>query len=163
RSTRCGSAAWPPPPATTPPGASPCTSSCLASPCPPAKPRPRGKRGPGEPRHDLHGLHPAAPARPRRLAAGGPTRRGSSPGARREDAGAPMIGMQSLSEEQIGREQLAVTRAVETPKESYAEALSYLPEPDAFSLGPDEYLEQLRRIKRAVSVPVLGSLNGTTV
>ena len=82
---------------------------------------------------------------------------------RLEDAGAPMLVMHSLFEEQIRREQLAVTRAVETPKESYAEALSYLPEPDAFSLGPDEYLEQLRRTKEAVAVPVLGSLNGTTV
>src|SRR5262249_37633546 len=55
-----------------------------------------------------------------------------------------------------------VTRSIETPKESYAEALSYLPEPDDFVLGPDEYLEQVRRIKAAVSVPVVASLNGTT-
>jgi len=81
---------------------------------------------------------------------------------RLEDAGAPMIVMHSLFEEQIVREELAITQAIEGPKESFAEALSYLPEPDAFVLGPDDYLEQVRKIKAAVAVPVIGSLNGTT-
>ena len=80
-----------------------------------------------------------------------------------EDAGAPLIVMESLFEEQITQEELATTRSMETPKESYAEALSYFPEPEDFDLGPDEYLEQVRRIKSAVSVPVIASLNGTTV
>lgn len=81
---------------------------------------------------------------------------------RLEDAGAAMIVMHSLFEEQIVSEELALSRSIETPKESYAEALSYLPEPDDFVLGPDEYLEQVRRIKAAVSVPVIASLNGTS-
>lgn len=81
---------------------------------------------------------------------------------RLEDAGAPMIVMHSLFEEQIVREELAITRSVETPKESYAEALSYFPESDEFELGPDQYLEQVRRIKAAVSVPVVASLNGVS-
>jgi dihydroorotate dehydrogenase (fumarate) len=81
---------------------------------------------------------------------------------RLEDAGAPMIVMQSLFEEQIVGEELAVMRSLELPKESFAEALSYLPEPDNFTLGPEEYLEQVSRIKAAVAVPVIGSLNGNT-
>jgi dihydroorotate dehydrogenase (fumarate) len=81
---------------------------------------------------------------------------------RLEDAGAPLIVLHSLFEEQIVREQMNLTRSIETPKESYPEALSYFPEPDEFVLGPDEYLEQVRRIKAAVGVPVIGSLNGTT-
>ncbi len=81
---------------------------------------------------------------------------------RLEDAGAPMIVMYSLFEEQIVREELSLTHSIETPKESYAEALSYFPDPDEFVLGPDEYLEQVRKVKAAVSVPVVGSLNGTT-
>jgi dihydroorotate dehydrogenase (fumarate) len=81
---------------------------------------------------------------------------------RLEDAGAPMLVMHSLFEEQIVREELSLTRSIETPRESYAEALSYFPEPDEFVLGPDEYLEQVRKVKAAVSVPVVGSLNGTT-
>jgi dihydroorotate dehydrogenase (fumarate) len=81
---------------------------------------------------------------------------------RLEDAGAPMLVMHSLFEEQIVREELAVTRSIVTPQESYAEALTYFPEPKEFALGPEDYLEHLRRIKAVVSVPVIGSLNGTT-
>src|SRR5262249_34111783 len=46
---------------------------------------------------------------------------------RLEDAGAPMITMYSLFEEQIVREELSLTASIETPKECYAEALSYFP------------------------------------
>jgi dihydroorotate dehydrogenase (fumarate) len=81
---------------------------------------------------------------------------------RLEDAGAPMIVMYSLFEEQIVREEVNLTRSIEVPKESYAEALSYFPEPEEFALGPGAYLEQVRRIKAAVAVPVIGSLNGTS-
>src|SRR6478736_2553429 len=73
---------------------------------------------------------------------------------RLEDAGAPMIVMHSLFEEQITQEELHVAHSIETPKECYAEALSYFPEPEEFALGPDEYLEQVRRIRSAVAVPV---------
>lgn len=84
-------------------------------------------------------------------------------GVRRlEDAGAPLIVMDSLFEEQIEREEVATARSIETPKESYAEALSYFPEPEQFDLGPHDYLEHLQRIKQAVAVPVIASLNGTT-
>ncbi len=79
-----------------------------------------------------------------------------------EDAGASVIVMHSLFEEQITGEQLATTRHMDTPAESFAEALSYLPSPESFRLGPDEYLEQIRRIKEAVAIPVIGSLNGVT-
>lgn len=79
-----------------------------------------------------------------------------------EDAGAPLIVMHSLFEEQIVSEQLAVIRSMETPSESFAEALTYFPQPDEFVLGSEEYLDQIRRIKAAVSVPVIASLNGTT-
>jgi dihydroorotate dehydrogenase (fumarate) len=81
---------------------------------------------------------------------------------RLEDAGAPMIVMSSLFEEQIVREEVAITRSLMAPQESYAEALTYFPEPKEFMLGPEEYLEHVRRIKAVVSVPVIGSLNGTT-
>jgi len=80
-----------------------------------------------------------------------------------EDAGAPMIVMHSLFEEQITSEQLAMQRSMEAGVDSFAEALTYLPDPDDFTLGRDEYLEQVRKIKAAVSVPVIGSLNGATL
>ncbi|MGF1583205.1 MAG: dihydroorotate dehydrogenase-like protein [Gemmataceae bacterium] len=78
-----------------------------------------------------------------------------------EDSGAPMIVMHSLFEEQIISEQLAVTSALDSPTDSFAEALSYFPHPEEFLLGPEEYLDQVRRIKEAVDIPVIGSLNGT--
>ncbi len=59
---------------------------------------------------------------------------------RLEDAGAPLIVMHSLFEEQVAREEVNLTRSIETPKDSYAEALSYFPEPKDFVLGPEDYL-----------------------
>ncbi|HLK10755.1 MAG TPA: dihydroorotate dehydrogenase-like protein [Candidatus Binatia bacterium] len=81
---------------------------------------------------------------------------------RLEDAGTAAIVMHSLFEEQITHEQLATIHGLEAGEESYAEALSYFPRPSDFTLGPEQYLEQIRRIKRAVAVPVIASLNGTT-
>lgn len=79
-----------------------------------------------------------------------------------EDAGAAAIVMHSLFEEQIVGEELAMYDAVQSPAESYPEALSYLPDPEEFALGTHEYLEQITRIKATVSIPVIASLNGTT-
>ncbi len=51
---------------------------------------------------------------------------------------------------------------LDVPGESFAEATSYFPSPNAFALGPAQYLEHLRRTKEAVGIPVLASLNGST-
>ncbi len=82
---------------------------------------------------------------------------------RLEDAGAPAIVMRSLFEEQLSMEQMAIHRYTDFSRESFAEATSFFPEPESFRLGPDEYLEQLRRIKAAVKLPVIASLNGVTL
>jgi len=85
-------------------------------------------------------------------------------GVRRlEDAGAAAIVMPSLFEEQIKAEELAAHRSIDTPSESYPEALSYFPRPEAYRFGPHEYLEQVSRIKKAVRLPLIASLNGSTV
>lgn len=81
---------------------------------------------------------------------------------RLEDAGAAAIVMHSLFEEQITREEQGTIMDLQLSANSSAEALSYFPAPDEFRLGPEKYLEQLRRIKEAVAVPVIASLNGTT-
>jgi dihydroorotate dehydrogenase (fumarate) len=81
---------------------------------------------------------------------------------RLEDAGAAGLVMHSLFEEQITREEEGTIMDMELTANSNAEALSYFPKPDEFRLGPDQYLEQLRRIKQAVAIPVIASLNGTT-
>jgi len=81
---------------------------------------------------------------------------------RLEDAGAAAIVMHSLFEEQITREEAGIMHQMLVHDDSNAEALSYFPEVEDFAFGPDRYLEQVRAIKAAVKVPVIGSLNGTT-
>jgi dihydroorotate dehydrogenase (fumarate) len=81
---------------------------------------------------------------------------------RLEDAGASAIVMHSVFEEQIRREGMSTLEAIESTSDAYAEALSYFPRADEFRLGPDAYLEQIRKIKECVSVPVIASLNGST-
>ncbi|HVT82900.1 MAG TPA: dihydroorotate dehydrogenase-like protein [Phycisphaerae bacterium] len=79
---------------------------------------------------------------------------------RLEDAGAPMLIMYSIFQEQIIREQMALNYGMEIADNSNPETVTYLPRPDEFRVGPDEYLELLGKIKRAVHIPVVASLNG---
>jgi len=81
---------------------------------------------------------------------------------RLEDAGAAAIVMRSLFEEQIALEEATTFGVTEAHGNSHGEAGSYFPSPDAFALGPDEYLEHLHRIRKTVRVPVIASLNGVT-
>ena len=81
---------------------------------------------------------------------------------RLEDAGASAIVMNSLFEEQVVYEQEATAHFIDQPAYSFAEAQTYLPEPEHLSFGPEEYLQKLFRVVEAVDIPVIGSLNGTT-
>jgi dihydroorotate dehydrogenase (fumarate) len=81
---------------------------------------------------------------------------------RLEDAGAPLIILRSLFEEQLAHEDINVGLAGDAPAAARVDTLSYLPEAKDYVVQPDGYLELLRRTKAAVSVPVLGSLNGTS-
>src|SRR5687768_10523940 len=76
-----------------------------------------------------------------------------------EDAGAALIVLRSLYEEEITGEQMEGFFNSETYNESFAEAGTYAPDPEV-ALGPDEYLEHLRLVKAAVGIPVMASLNG---
>jgi dihydroorotate dehydrogenase (fumarate) len=77
---------------------------------------------------------------------------------RLEDAGVSAIVMHSLFEEQIA-DRYHMSRLLASREPS---PVSYRPSPDEYALSPDVYLEHLMRIKRRVSIPVIGSLNGTT-
>lgn len=77
-----------------------------------------------------------------------------------EDAGAAAIVVYSLFEEQISFEAAELDHFLTSGTDSYAEALSYFPEPEEFNLGPDEYLDHIRKVKEATQIPVIGSLNG---
>lgn len=80
-----------------------------------------------------------------------------------EDCGAAAFVMHSLFEEQLEAEALDLHQHLEAGTDSYAESLSYFPNMRAYNTGPDGYLEQLRKVKAAVGVPVFASLNGTSV
>jgi dihydroorotate dehydrogenase (fumarate) len=80
---------------------------------------------------------------------------------RLEDAGAAAIVMHSLFEEQITREEIGNIYNLQQAA-SFAEAPAYFPRAEEFAFGPEPYLNQIRRIKDAVRVPVIASLNGHT-
>lgn len=81
---------------------------------------------------------------------------------RLEDAGAAAIVMYSLFEEQITHESRELDYFLTRGTEHYGEALSYFPDLGHYNVGPEPYLEHLHRVKQAVSVPVIGSLNGVS-
>ncbi len=79
-----------------------------------------------------------------------------------DDAGVGAIVMYSLFEEQIIHESLELDHYLTRGTDSFAEALSYLPDVGTYATGPGKYLDHLTAVKKAVSVPVIGSLNGVS-
>ncbi|RMG78174.1 MAG: dihydroorotate dehydrogenase-like protein, partial [Chloroflexi bacterium] len=69
----------------------------------------------------------------------------------------------SLFEEQITSEQHELHYHTTAGTESFAEALSYFPEPDEYVTGPEQYLEHIRKAKEAVNIPIIASLNGSSL
>jgi len=82
---------------------------------------------------------------------------------RLEDAGAAAVVMYSLFEEQIGFDSYYIDYHLTQGIDSYAESISYFPDMQSYNIGPDEYLNLIRRAKEAVDIPIIGSLNGTSV
>ena len=80
-----------------------------------------------------------------------------------EDAGASAVVLYSLFEEQLKQESLELDFYLSEGTESYAESLSYFPEASEYHLGPDDYLEHIRKAKSAVDIPIIASLNGASV
>ncbi|MEL7233456.1 MAG: dihydroorotate dehydrogenase-like protein, partial [Chloroflexota bacterium] len=79
------------------------------------------------------------------------------------DAGASAIVLHSLFEEQLVTEQHELFFHLTHGTDSFAEALSYFPEPDDLETGPDRYLQHIQAAKAAVDVPIIASLNGSTM
>ncbi len=82
---------------------------------------------------------------------------------RMEDAGAGAIVLHSLFEEQIEIETRALDNAMNSEAGGYAESPSFFPELTSYNLGPEAYLEHIRKAKAAVRTPIIASLNGTTL
>jgi dihydroorotate dehydrogenase (fumarate) len=83
--------------------------------------------------------------------------------ARLEAAGAAAIVLPSLFEEEILNEEIQLNRALEAGSEQFAEALAYFPTIESLPGVGDRYLQRLERTKAKLSVPVIGSLNATTI
>lgn len=79
---------------------------------------------------------------------------------RLEDAGAAAIVMHSLFEEQIQHYQSGIEKHIRSHEYSYAEATTYFPQAQAFHLGPEEYLNHIRKLKETVRIPIIASING---
>jgi dihydroorotate dehydrogenase (fumarate) len=77
-------------------------------------------------------------------------------------SGAGAVVMHSLFEEQLIHEQMAAHRFMDARIDMDAEAQSFLPRSDTFSVDAEPYLTELERLKKRVDVPVVASLNGTT-
>lgn len=82
---------------------------------------------------------------------------------RLEDAGASAVVLYSLFEEQIESERRELQHHMTYYTYSFAEALTFFPEPSEFYLGPDAYLNHIRKAKEAVKIPIIASLNGTSL
>src|SRR6202451_2133905 len=82
---------------------------------------------------------------------------------RLEDAGASAGVLCPLFEEQLRQERVELDHHLAEGTDSFAEAASFFPQPDEFRTGPEEYLNHIERAKKAVSVPIVASLNGTTL
>ncbi len=78
-----------------------------------------------------------------------------------EDSGIAAITMYSLFEEQITQNIVGTEAHLGAYENSFSEAASYFPEVDLLERGVDTYIEQIQKVKDAVDVPVIGSLNGT--
>jgi dihydroorotate dehydrogenase (fumarate) len=80
-----------------------------------------------------------------------------------EDAGAAAVVLHSLFEEQIRHEAEELDYHLSHGTESFAESLTYFPDLGEYKLGPEEYLTHVGKLKKAVDIPVIASLNGATV
>ncbi len=78
-----------------------------------------------------------------------------------EDAGGAGIVLHSLFEEQIRQEKLELFHHLNYGTESFAEALTYFPEPEIFHVDIEHYLEHIHTAKEMVDIPIIASLNGT--
>jgi len=82
---------------------------------------------------------------------------------RMEDAGASAVVLSSLFEEQLQLDRYELHHHLTHGTESFAEALTYIPEPDDIRLGAEGYLERIRKAKEAVAIPIIASLNGVSI
>ncbi|MGA2101519.1 MAG: dihydroorotate dehydrogenase-like protein [Candidatus Sulfotelmatobacter sp.] len=82
---------------------------------------------------------------------------------RLEDAGASAVVLYSLFEEQLRQEEMDLNYHLSAGTESFAESLTYFPQATEFHTGPEGYLDHIRKAKSSVGMPIIASLNGSTL
>jgi dihydroorotate dehydrogenase (fumarate) len=82
---------------------------------------------------------------------------------RLEEAGASAVVLYSLFEEQLRQEEVDLNYHLTAGTESFAESLTYFPQASEFHTGPEGYLKHIRKAKAAVKIPVIASLNGSSL
>jgi len=82
---------------------------------------------------------------------------------RLEDAGASAVVLYSLFEEQLRQEEMDLDYHLNAGTESFAESLTYFPHASEFHTGPEGYLKHIQKAKSSVRIPVIASLNGSTL
>jgi dihydroorotate dehydrogenase (fumarate) len=80
-----------------------------------------------------------------------------------EDAGASAVVLYSLFEEQLRQDRLELNQNLQQGTESFAESLTYFPDAGEYHLGPEEYLKHIAAAKKATHIPIIASLNGSSV
>ena len=80
-----------------------------------------------------------------------------------EDGGAAAIVLHSLFEEQITEAQSGRIRGMDPLDDpAFARRVASYPAAGDYPLSPDQYLEHVRKVKAATSIPIIASLNGVT-
>src|SRR3954451_1543939 len=82
---------------------------------------------------------------------------------RLEDAGASEVVLYSLFEEQLRQEEIDLDYHLNAGTESFAESLTFFPQASEFHTGPEGYLRHITKCKAAVRIPIIASLNGSTL
>jgi len=82
---------------------------------------------------------------------------------RLEDAGASAVVLYSLFEEQLRQEEADLNYHLAAGTESFAESLTYFPQASEFHTGPEGYLNHIRKAKSSVKIPIIASLNGSSL
>lgn len=79
-----------------------------------------------------------------------------------QDAGAGAVVLHSLFEEQVMLESVWLDRFLNEGADSFPEAMSYFPDQKSYHLDPSGYLRHIEAARKAVRIPVIGSLNGVS-
>jgi dihydroorotate dehydrogenase (fumarate) len=81
---------------------------------------------------------------------------------RLEENGVAAVVLPPLFEEQLTSDEMALFQSMDTPAESFPEALSYFAEPERAIVESEAYMAHIADVKKHTSVPIIGAINAVT-